>query len=677
MVFTYLSALLLFGAAAAKRSETRAEAPWFVGVPAFTALDRLPYLRPGVQTRQFCSYDRAGDNYDADYFPIYVEPDGSQVIFDSYGPGCLYRLHMNIWNGDVSGVNIRFYFDGETKPRIDMDVTKFFSEENPLGIFKEPLAHIGEGYRLVYHPFFYSKRLKISLSKEPLGVAPPWNWFPWTGRYDQHPHRRNHWYTFTYHTFTENPGLTTWTKPIDMSTVAALWNPANIGSPPEAFKGGLADLASLSVPSKATKTLADLHGQGTISELHISVSPQDEATLFDTWLTITFDGAANPQVEVPLGCMFGKYRTALDKPIQSMFVGTKGSDMYCYLPMPYWKSVVVALSNRGSEAVTGVDARIVHVPATRLRYPKKDCGYFHAVYRREAPRTEGHDYRYVDLRGRGQVVGHVAYRWKTSMEEDERTYFDDAAAPRIYGEGYEDDHNQGWGLKDLERATWGSAASDGGAGAPWRFFTPDLYVFQSMVRFGHQTYGPHSPLGHEGMYEVGTEESVAFLYMQGKEGLKLTDALDVGNAVSERAHAYKVIGRRQNRKGKWWYDGEFNNVLFPVPAIADDGVSTVKGSRFAVKIDPANRGVLLRRRTDKDNNRQLANVYVDGALVEERPWYNVDFEHTYRSIRWFDADFEIPARYTRGKKRISIRIEPLSSKTGKWDEFRYWVYSNR
>ena len=69
----------------------------------------------------------AGDNYDWDYFALYMEPNGEAVLFDAMGPGCLYRQQMNIWMTagnclpDTKGVNIRYYFDGEKKPRIDMD----------------------------------------------------------------------------------------------------------------------------------------------------------------------------------------------------------------------------------------------------------------------------------------------------------------------------------------------------------------------------------------------------------------------------------------------------------------------------------------------------------------------------------------------------------------------------
>ncbi|MFI5384686.1 MAG: DUF2961 domain-containing protein [Fimbriimonadales bacterium] len=644
-----------------------------IGVPAFTRVDLLPYLQPNVQTHEFTSYDRAGDNYDADYFPIYKEANGEYVLFDSYGPGCLYRLHMNIWNGDLGPINIRFYFDGETKPRIDMDVTKFFSTENPLGIFKEPLAHIGGGYRVVYHPFFYRQRLKVALSREPLGHEPGWDKLPWLGRYDQHPFRRNHWYEFTYHTYTENPGIQSWTSPADMSTVAAFWDPARIGKPARYGWGATGHLSTdLSAGGRSEDGWA---GAGAISAIHVSLdNPTDVDALFDTWLTIRFDGAEKPQVEAPLGCFFGVYRHSPDKRIASRMIGCKGSDMYCYFPMPYWKGVVIVFANRGSHNLRGFHADIEHADVV---YPRETCGTFHAIYHREAPRTEGHDYRYADLHGRGQLVGHLDYRLNTSMEEDERTYFDGSRTPAIIGEGFEDDHNQGWGLRDLQRAMWGSVASNGGDGAPWRFYIPEVYVFQSAVRAGHQVYGPHSPVGHEGMYQVGEEESVAFAYLQDEEGLKLTDELDVGNRESERAHHYHVSGSRQNTKGAWWYDGEENNVLFKLPPITDDGVSTDRGSEFALRLDPANRGVRLRRRTDKENNQQLARVYVDGKLVSERPWYCVDFERTFRDIRWLDSDFEIPARYTRRKRQIKVRVELVSSKTGRWDEFRYWAFCYR
>ena len=295
-----LSALTTMGSETANPSATTSNPEaWYAGVPAFTSLERLPYLRRGVQTHQFCSYDRAGDNYDADYFPICVDASGEGLFFDAYGPGCLYRLQMNIWNGDVGGINIRFYFDDEPKARIDMDVTQFFSTNNPLGIFQAPLAHVGKGYRLLYHPFFFARRLKVTLSKEPIGPAPGWDKLPWQGHYKEHPARRNHWYQFTYHTYTESPGLSSWTQPPDMAPVIAMWNPTNMAAPPQLATVAVTDNVELALAAGADAKALRLKRAGTITALHLSLAPEDEAALFDTWLTISFDGSTKPQVEAP------------------------------------------------------------------------------------------------------------------------------------------------------------------------------------------------------------------------------------------------------------------------------------------------------------------------------------------------------------------------------------------
>jgi hypothetical protein len=309
-----------------------------------------------------------------------------------------------------------------------------------------------------------------------------------------------------------------------------------------------------------------------------------------------------------------------------------------------------------------------------MPYPRARCGYFYAQYHRENPRVEGKDYSYLERTGSGHVVGHVVARWHTSMEENERTYFDGSRTPWIIGDGFEDDHNMGWGLQNLSEPVFGAVGAQGGSGGIYRFFVPDTYVFHNSIKQGHQTYGPHTPLGHEGMYQVGTEESVTFLYAMPRPCLIQSDALDVGNAKSERAHAYTALGDVQRRQGEYWYDGEFNNVLFNTPAIADDGVSFTRSSTFRIAISPRNQGIRLRRRTDKENNRQRANVFIDGRLVTERPWYSVDHEKTYRGIRWFDSDYDVPAAYTKGKSQVTVRLEFVSSKTGRWDEYFYWIY---
>ena len=662
------------------RANGRCVEPRPLTADSFFKIEDLPLLRDDVQTHQFCSYDRAGDNYDFEYFPIYTEPDGEVAIFDAMGPGCLYRHHMNIWkswpqyNAAVAtrGVKIRYYFDGEQQPRIDMDVSTFFSPKNPLGIFRYPLAvDGGDDFRLMYCPMFFKKRLKVALSRIPGG--PGSNQIPWAGRWNMLPKRRNHWYEYTFHTFREDAGFDSWTPQQDETALFKLWDPKNLGRDPKPVEGNETESRSGPLPAGSRMSLAQIAGAGSISSLRISIQPVSEETLFETWLKITFDERSPGQVEAPLGGFFGANRKSLDASFSSLPLGYSPASMYCYFPMPYWKSAKVELENRGREDIKIVKANIHHKPYRA--YPEKDCGYFFARYHKEFPRKEGIDYTYLDWIGTGHVVGHVTSRFDTSMEEDERTYFDGSQTPQIYGEGFEDDHNMGWGLKNLQHPIFGAMAAHGGAGTAYRFFTPDLYFFRSSVKHGHQVYGPHSPLGHEGLYQVGSEESVAFFYGRESPMLALTDELDVGKRKPESEHVYRATGNRQATTRAFWYEGEFNNVLFKVPPIEDDGVVLSGSSQFTVKIDPANQGVLIRRRTDKADNRQMADVYVDGRQVTERPWYSVDYDKTYRNIRWQDTDFEIPCRYTAGKSSIRLTVQYVRGEKQDWNEYYYWIFS--
>jgi hypothetical protein len=653
--------------------------PGTLGMNDSWKIEDLPLLRTGVQTHQLANYDRSGDNYDWDYFVLYTEPNGEVVFFDATGPGCLYRQQMNLWMSggqikeDTKGVNIRYYFDDETKPRIDMDVSLFFSEKNPLGIFHEPLSiNGGVDFRTVYCPMYFKKRLKIALSREPGGPAT--HQLPWMGRYDK-VLPRWHWYQFTYHTFTEDQGLPSWTPGQVAHGLASLWDPKKLGQDPKPTAGNREINKTIDLAPGAKTTLAELAGPGSIAGIQLSVEPLAEEALYQTWIIMTWDGGQPAQVEMPLGVFFGGYRKTPQDAFSSLLFGYSPKSMYCYFPMPYWKSAKIEIENRGRQPVQAVRASVQYKPADAEAYSPADCGYFYANYHREFPRTEGHDYTYLDWQGRGHVVAHATARYDTSMEENERTYFDGNHTPQIFGNGFEDDHNMGWGLKNRRHAVYGVLGADGGAGGVYRLFLPDLYYFQDSVKHGHQAYGPHSPRGHEGMYQVGNEESVAFFYGRPSPGIALTDQLDVGNKDSEAAHAYRVTGDRKEIKGKYWYDGEFNNVLFATPPIEDDGASFAGSSQFTVKIDPANSGVRLRRRLDKAMSRQMAAVYVDGVKVAERPWYNVDCEKTYRDIRWVESDFEIPAKYTKGKNSITVKIENLNGPSRAWNEFFYWVFS--
>ena len=82
---------------------------------------------------------------------------------------------------------------------------------------------------------------------------------------------------------------------------------------------------------------------------------------------------------------------------------------------------------------------------------------------------------------------------------------------------------------------------------------------------------------------------------------------------------------------------------------------------------PANEGVILRRRLDYGIGNQNADVFVDGVRVGT--WYRAGSNFQ----RWRDDDFMIPASFTKGKNKITIRVVFVSSDSD-WNEFTYGVY---
>ncbi len=277
-------------------------------------VDTLPFLQAGVQTHQICTYDRAGDNRDQEYFPLYTDTNGECVIFDAMGPGCLYRQQMNIWFASpvYKGIHIRYYFDNESAPRVDMDVSTFFSTNNP--IFQPPLAFDGydpikkrDRFRNFYHPMYFRKRLKVTLTSEPGGPTPVSE--PWTGPANKDPYHgpdHVHWFQYTYRLFPEDPGLNSWTPETGSRMMPALMESCNVhDSDSKLVQGSKEKTVTAKIKPGKTATLWKAKKVGVITALHLQITPTNNArALYNSWLKITFDGAAHLQIEAPLESFF-------------------------------------------------------------------------------------------------------------------------------------------------------------------------------------------------------------------------------------------------------------------------------------------------------------------------------------------------------------------------------------
>ena len=175
-----------------------------------------PRLRSDVQAHYVSSYDRTGgndDGFDGTYSALYVDESGEHVIFDVKGPGTLYNLWFTSRVNGRSPLGwgrIKFYFDDEASPRIDMDVDDLFSGQDAP--FVPPFvyhAFQSTGGYVSYLPFPFQKRLKITTEN------------------------RVGFYNAYYHTYAPDSVVETWTAREDTSALEALWTRAGEAAAPE------------------------------------------------------------------------------------------------------------------------------------------------------------------------------------------------------------------------------------------------------------------------------------------------------------------------------------------------------------------------------------------------------------------------------------------------------------
>jgi hypothetical protein len=664
------------------------------GFDAMREMAQLPILFPdGTLTRQPLAYDPTGNNWDHHFlaaFTQYVDstkaPDGQMikeyVIFDEYGPGVLYRQQMNAWydrskipNGWLAwgeadqpraNANIRYYFDDEAEPRINMHLKEFFGTKKPP--FTEPLAFVDSGYLFanLYYPFAFKKRLKVTLR-------------PNAKSFEQMDTK---WYQYTSLSFPADFDLETWKGTGENGErVIDQWNKS--GENPNNLTGCKKLITSQPIKNHESKTIVEIKYEGSLAGIKIGVVPYTKEVFFGTQIKIYWDGEKEPAIDLPISCFFGAggkdYAETADKvfakSLTTLLFGfdkVKGS-FYSYWPMPFWKSARIELENNSGTNISMLNCEVMFKPSSVQSYDATKTGYFCAKRTMDAdPDTIGFRGVAFEEKGKGHVVGLVFFSELYDMDGDEFTYIDDSKTPQIHGSGTEDDHNQGWGGRAYQKPLWGGLVN--GYDGAYRIYLNDCYVFNKNILITYE-YSLTKPKFVNG----GKTDVTTFYYKsRAASNLLLTDELDVGNHFDEMKHNYRVSGLTWKGTLKDEYDGYERNLMYG--SCTDDGKAFSGSSSFEANIDPDNNGVKIRKRINRNGNGvQTAEMYVDGKKIG-RPWHIVIPSVTTGKGSvdgWYDSDFEIPPAYTRGKKKIHVEIKFVASPQKKEiNEFYYWVYSH-
>ncbi|MEK6702975.1 MAG: glycoside hydrolase family 172 protein [Planctomycetota bacterium] len=201
-----------------------------------------------------------------------------------------------------------------------------------------------------------------------------------------------------------------------------------------------------------TLVLADVKGSGRFTHLWTTIASPSPDHLRELVIRMTWDDAATPAVECPVGDFFaqgpGKYVE-----FASSMVSVGGQKaLNCYWPMPFKRHAVITVTNEGEKKV---DAFYYNFDYQLEATAAADTRYFHTQYRNEFPAPLGRPLTVCETKGAGHFVGTVFSVLANSDgwwgEGDDNFFVDGNAKADLSGTGTEDYFCGAW---DFGHAYW-------------------------------------------------------------------------------------------------------------------------------------------------------------------------------------------------------------------------------
>lgn len=389
----------------------------------FSNISRLSLYRTG-NIQQLSSYDRAGgndDGFSGKYSSIGKDPEGF-VLADLIGPGVLNR----IWTPTPEIDTIKFYFDGETKPRISIPFSELFSGKTYP--FVAPLCGNDNGGYYCLLPIPYEKSLKIIYTGKLL-------------RFHQ----------TQYRSLSEKGRMPSFSLDLiknhqnEINRISEIWN--QNASILAGYKNLKSKKISVVLKENSEQNIFELNNGGRIAGIELGAGSDLLNAYRKIMLKANWDNENDLAINVPLHDFFG---FAYGKPaMQSLLLGSDKSKLYCYLPMPFDTSAKISLIyDKFKEG----DAKEIQISGT-IYYTEEvrdanNEGKFYAQSRREYNPESGQLYTIADIKGKGHFIGtilvsqglengHTAF-----FEGDDRTLIDGKMV--MHGTGSEDYFNGGY-----------------------------------------------------------------------------------------------------------------------------------------------------------------------------------------------------------------------------------------
>ena len=401
---------------------------WAEELELLYRVDLLPCYRTGCIVEHKSTHDPTGGNDDgfSGRYSYIREENGEKVLAELTGPGVINKIHSSAPTFDT----LRFYFDGETTPRLTICFMDLFTGK--VFPFVKPLSNNEIGGYYTYFPIPYSKSCKVTFKGPRV-------------QFYQIQYRNLPGYDVKSYT-----GELTPVQEEAMNKAGALWAKANYVGVDDYAQGRSAQYKTVNKtftlqPGQTVDLFTQQKG-GRIVGFEIDGGNAFEGDYKDVVLRARWDNESVEAIHVPLADFFGY---AYGRPaMRSLIMGSKNHVNYSYVPMPFDSRAEMQLTYLERKDVTQypiqITARIYYNDTARD--PETE-GKFYANWRRERPES-GHHYEFASLRGKGHYVGTIFQAQgllpglTTFYEGDDSTYVDGRS--RIKGIGSEDYTNGGW-----------------------------------------------------------------------------------------------------------------------------------------------------------------------------------------------------------------------------------------
>lgn len=402
--------------------------------PYYTCKQSSSYDRKSV------SADSAGwfANADRSNFIRTEENNGrvEQVLLDTEGPGAIVRFWITFANYEENGI-FRFYFDGETEPRISGEPFSLISRGELVG---EPLSasvsvlteYERRGHNL-YLPIPYSNHLKVTYESDRVANN--------GGK----PGTEAFYYQINYRTYHGKVKVTSFEMSDLISNAERINEVQNLLAGRvrglDALKTRIVNFQKVLQPGESTSVTID--GKKAIRSLKLKLAADNlPQALRSTVMTLSFDG--NRTVWTPVGDFFGTGYQLYPSSSWYQEVSDDGL-MEVFWIMPFKDNCTLEFINLGTQPVEITEGS---VSASKWKWGTNSM-YFGASWRQYTHETDKpRDLNYTQLEGAGVFVGDGVTLFDCNPgwwgEGDEKIYVDNEPFPSHFGTGTEDYYGYAW-----------------------------------------------------------------------------------------------------------------------------------------------------------------------------------------------------------------------------------------